>query len=146
MVALCAGGKMKTLIILLALAVVALAWLKHENSKLSRSFNRANDVATDQKRTVDMLKDQLITAQRLSADNDRAQVKLRQKLDTAAKRAQRREQTITRLLNENEDLRRWYATELPDVVRGLHRRAPCASAGRCAERLPEGESVPDAGE
>ena len=137
---------MKMLAILLIVAGAALAWLKHDNSKLTRSFVRANTVASDQKRTINMLKDQLLTAQRLSADNDRAQVKLRQKLNSAARRAQRREQTITRLLNENEDLRRWYSADLPDAVRSLHRRAPCASAGHCAERLPEGQSVPDAGQ
>ncbi|MBE0395178.1 LysB family phage lysis regulatory protein [Citrobacter amalonaticus] len=136
---------MKTLIVLLILAVVALAWLKHENSTLSKSFAKANTVATDQKRTIGMLKDQLLTAQRLGADNDRAQVELRQKLAVAGQKALRRERTITRLLNENEELRRWYDTELPAAVRSLHTRAPCASAGRCAERLPEGEPVPDAG-
>lgn len=136
---------MKTLMVLLILAVAVLAWLKHENGKLSRSFGRANEVATDQKRTIGMLKDQLLTAQRLGADNDRAQVALRDKLTAAGRRAARRERTITRLLNENEELRHWYDTELPAAVRGLHARAPCASAGRCAERLPEGEPVPDAG-
>ncbi|MGU3447596.1 Rz-like lysis system protein LysB [Enterobacteriaceae bacterium C34A] len=136
---------MKILIVLLVLAVVALAWLKHENSTLSKSFTKANTVATDQKRTIGMLKDQLLTAQRLGADNDRAQVELRQKLAVAGQKALRRERTITRLLNENEALRHWYDTELPAAVRSLHARPPCASAGRCAERLPEGESVPDAG-
>ncbi|HGD3632304.1 TPA: hypothetical protein ACI4FC_001311 [Enterobacter hormaechei] len=48
---------MKMLIILLIVAGAALAWLKHENSKLTRSFSRANTVASDQKRTINMLKD-----------------------------------------------------------------------------------------
>ncbi|MCS2163247.1 Rz-like lysis system protein LysB [Scandinavium sp. H11S7] len=137
---------MKTLMILLVIAGLALVWLKHENSKLSRTFTRANDVASDQKRTITMLKNQLLTAQRLSADNDRAQVQLRQKLAAAGTRAARRERTITRLLNENEDLRRWYSAELPAAVRSLHRRAPCIAAGRCAERLPESQPVSDAGQ
>lgn len=137
---------MKTLIVLLILAVAALPWLKHQNSTLSRSFAKANEVAIDQKRTIGMLKNQLFTAQRLGADNDRAQVALRDKLTATGRRAARRERMITRLLNENEELRRWYDSELPAAVRSLHTRAPCVSAGRCAERLPEGESVPDAGQ
>lgn len=59
--------------------------------------------------------------------------------------ADRREQTITRLLNENEELRRWYRADLPDAVRRLHTRAACASAGHCLQRLPESEPLPDAG-
>ncbi|KJW99621.1 hypothetical protein RZ87_09835 [Enterobacter roggenkampii] len=38
-----------------------------------------------------------------------------------------------------------YSAELPDVVRRLHTRAACASAGHCLQRLPEGELLPDAG-
>ncbi|EPK7408242.1 Rz-like lysis system protein LysB [Klebsiella aerogenes] len=137
---------MKTLMVLLILAIMALAWLRHENSTLSKSFSKANTVASDQKRTIGMLQNQLLTAQRLSDDNDRAQVELRQKLSAAGRRAARRERTITRLLNENEALRNWYNAELPAAVRSLHTRAAYLSAGGCAERLPEGQSVPDAGE
>ena len=38
-----------------------------------------------------------------------------------------------------------YSAELPDVVRRLHTRAGCASAGHCLQRLPESELLPDAG-
>ncbi len=38
-----------------------------------------------------------------------------------------------------------YSDELPDVVRRLHTRAGCASAGHCLQCLPEGELLPDAG-
>jgi LysB family phage lysis regulatory protein len=60
----------------------------------------------------------------------------------------RREQTITRLLNENDAFRRWYRADLPDAVRRLHQRAACinAAAGDCLQRLPEGQSLPDAGQ
>ena len=60
----------------------------------------------------------------------------------------RREQTITRLLNENDAFRRWYRADLPDAVRRLHQRAACtnAAAGDCVQRLPEGQPLPDAGQ
>lgn len=135
---------MKTLIALLALAVLGLLWLRHENQTLARSFEKANHVAAAQKRTIVMLENQRIVAQRLAGENERAQVSLREKLNAAGERATRREQAITRLLNENESLRRWYGAELPDAVRRLHYRAPCASAGDCIGRLPESESLPDA--
>jgi len=73
-------------------------------------------------------------------------VALREQLAKAGAEASRREQTITRLLNENDTLRRWYHAPLPDVVRRLHTRPACASAGDCGQRVPEGELVPDAGQ
>lgn len=41
---------MKTLIVLLLLALAGLVWLGRENSTLSRSFEKANHVADGQKR------------------------------------------------------------------------------------------------
>lgn len=136
---------MKTLILLLVMAVAGLLWMRHENTTLTRSFERANKVANEQKTMISMLKSQIKTASRISGQNEIAQVMLRGELIEAGARAQRREQTITRLLNENEQLRRWYSADLPDAVRRLHQRAACADAGDCLQRLPEGEPLPDAG-
>lgn len=136
---------MKTLIVLLILTVVGLLWLRHENGTLRESFDKASRVACEQKTTIGMLKNQLIVASDRADKNERAQVDLRQKLNAAGEREARREQTITRLLNENEAFRRWYSADLPDAVRRLHKRAACASAGDCLQRLPEGEPLPDAG-
>lgn len=136
---------MKIFIILFILACAGLAWMRHENGNLRTSFNKANRVATEQKNTIGMLTSQLSTAIGLADKNERAQVDLRQKLDAASEREARREQTITRLLNENEEFRRWYSADLPDAVRRLHTRKACASAGDCLQRLPEGQSLPDAG-
>ncbi|EDR8775684.1 LysB family phage lysis regulatory protein, partial [Salmonella enterica] len=46
---------MKVLITLLVLAVLGLLWLRHENGNLSRSFETANRVASEQKATIGML-------------------------------------------------------------------------------------------
>ena len=136
---------MKTLIVLLILTVVGLLWLRHENGTLRESFDKASRVASEQKTTIGMLKNQLIVAGDRADKNERAQVDLRQKLNAAGEREARREQTITRLLNENEAFRRWYSADLHDAVRRLHKRAACASAGDCLQRLSEGEPLPDAG-
>ena len=136
---------MKTLIVLLVLAVAGLLWMRHENTSLTRSFERANRVATEQKTAIGMLINQLSVSQGIARKNETAQVSLRDELLAARAMAVRREETITRLINENETLRRWYSAELPDVVRRLHTRAGCASAGHCLQRLPEGELLPDAG-
>ncbi|MEG5960774.1 Rz-like lysis system protein LysB [Enterobacter ludwigii] len=136
---------MKVMLFLLAALIAVVLWLRHENGNLTRSFERANKVAMEQKNVIGMLKNQLSVSQRIARTNETAQVSLRGELLAAGAMAVRREETITRLINENETLRRWYSAELPDVVRRLHTRAGCASAGHCLQRLPESELLPDAG-
>ncbi|EPW4201879.1 Rz-like lysis system protein LysB [Enterobacter hormaechei] len=136
---------MKVMLFLLAALIAVVLWLRHENGNLSRSFERANKVAMEQKNVIGMLKNQLSVSQRIARTNETAQVSLRGELLAAGAMAVRREETITRLMNENETLRRWYSDKLPDVVRRLHTRAGCASAGHCLQRLPESELLPDAG-
>lgn len=137
---------MKTLFILLALAVLALLWMRHENSTLQASFEKANRVASEQKTLAGMLRNQLRVATDRADKNERAQVDMRRKLDAAAQRDAEQEKTITRLLNENDEFRRWYGALLPDAVRRLHHRPACFDAGDCLQRLPESEPVPDAGQ
>ncbi|ORJ51002.1 protein lysB [Kluyvera intermedia] len=137
---------MKTLFILLALAVLALLWMRHENTMLQASFDRANRVASEQKTLAGMLKNQLRVATDRADKNELAQVDMRRKLDAAAQRDAEQEKTITRLLNENVEFRRWYGADLPDAVRRLHHRPACVDASDCLQRLPESEPVPDAGQ
>ncbi|MEO3382246.1 Rz-like lysis system protein LysB [Enterobacter soli] len=137
---------MKAMITMLVIAVLGLLWLRHENGNLRSSFDKANQVANQQKTTIGMLKNQLSVAAIRADKNERAQVALRQKLNAAEAREAQREKTIVRLLNENEDFRRWYNAVLPEPVRGLHRRAACADASDCLQRLPESQSLPDAGQ
>ncbi|ENL4126220.1 LysB family phage lysis regulatory protein [Enterobacter hormaechei] len=136
---------MKMMLFLLAALVAVVLWQRHENGNLTRSFDRPNKVATEQKNVIGMLKNQLSVSQGIARRNETAQVSLRGELIAAGAMAVRREETITRLMNENETLRRWYSAELPDIVRRLHTRAGCASAGHCLQRLPESELLPDAG-
>jgi LysB family phage lysis regulatory protein len=136
---------MKVMLFLLAALLAIVLWQRHENGNLTRSFERANRVAGEQKNVIGMLKNQLSVSQGIARRNETAQVSLRGELIAAGAMAVRREETITRLLNENEELRQWYGARLPDVVRRLHARAGCASAGHCLQRLPEGELLPDAG-
>lgn len=136
---------MKMMLFLLAALIAVVLWQRHENGNLTRSFDRTNKVATEQKNVIGMLKNQLSVSQGIARRNETAQVSLRGELIAAGAMAVRREETITRLMNENETLRSWYSSELPDVVRRLHTRAGCASAGHCLQRLPESELLPDAG-
>ena len=137
---------MIVLVVLLSLAVAGLFLAKHENASLRASLDRANNVASGQQTTITMLKNQLNVAAEQSQRKELAQVAMRDKLTTANLLAFRREQTITRLLNENDAFRRWYRDDLPDAVRRLHQRPACTDASDCPQRLPESESLPDAGQ
>ncbi|MBJ6543931.1 LysB family phage lysis regulatory protein [Enterobacter hormaechei] len=137
---------MKMMLCLLAALIAVVLLQRHENGNLIRSFERANKVAGEQKNVIGMLKNQLSVSQGIARKNETAQVTLRGELIAAGAMAVRREETITRLINENETLRRWYSAELPDVVRRLHTRTACASAGHCLQRVSESELLPDAGQ
>ncbi len=77
--------------------------------------------------------------------NERAQVVLRQQITAAGQLASRRNQTITRLLNENEALRRWYQSALPDDVVRLHTRPEFTNPGDYLRWLSESQQLPDTG-
>lgn len=129
-----------------AALVAVVLWLRHENGNLTRSFERANKVAGEQKNVIVMLKNQLSVSQRIARTNEAAQVRLGNELLSAGELAAKREETIARLMSENETLRQWSGDKLPDAVRRLHTRPGCASAARCLQRLPESEPLPDARE
>ncbi|MFL4211599.1 Rz-like lysis system protein LysB [Enterobacter mori] len=137
---------MKLMLFLLVALMAVVLWQRYENGNLMRSFERANKVAVEQKNVIGMLKNQLSVSQGIARRNETAQVSLRGELLATGAMAVRREETITRLINENETLRRWYSDKLPDVVRRLHTRAGCASASHCLQRVSEGELLPDAGQ
>lgn len=137
---------MKALCFLIAGLLASVLWLSLDNWHLSRSLESVNQVAGGQKKTIETLSKQLSASQQIARSNENAQVRLRDELLTLSEQRARRDETITRLMNENEVLRRWYSSRLPDAVRRLHIRTGCASAARCLQRLPESELLPHAGE
>ena len=136
---------MRTLLLMLAALVAMTLWYRHDNQNLSRSLTKTNQIVREQKSAINTLNQQLNVSQRLARENENAQVRLRDELAAAGETLARREVAIGKLINENEELRRWYTAQLPDAVRRLHVRAACASAAQCLPRLPEGEPLPDAG-
>ena len=136
---------MRTLLLMLAALVAMTLWYRHDNQNLSRSLTKTNQIVREQKSAINTLNQQLNVSQRLARENENAQVRLRDELAAAGETLARREVAIGKLINENEELRRWYTAQLPDAVRRLHVRTACASAAHCLPRLPEGEPLPDAG-
>ncbi|MER3383213.1 Rz-like lysis system protein LysB [Pectobacterium aroidearum] len=94
-----------------------------------------------------LVRDGVIDALQSSAiRNEQAQAELRTKLSQAGQLAAGRERTLTRLLNENADLRRWYSANLPDDVKRLHRRPAFDNPDAYLRWLSESNELPDAGQ
>ncbi|AMO80105.1 hypothetical protein M993_02720 [Obesumbacterium proteus ATCC 12841] len=136
---------MKTLIILLVVAVVGLWWLKRENRELGQALSDATQTITTQKNNLATLNNQLSVVRDNAERSERAQVVLRQQLSHAQQLATGKDQKITRLLNENKALRDWYQSALPDDIARLHTRPAFDTPDAYLRWLSEGDELPDTG-
>ena len=136
---------MKTLIILLIVAVVGLWWLKHENRELGQALSAATQTLGTQKNDLATLKNQLNVVRDNANRSERAQVELRQQLGHAQQLANGKDQKITRLLNENKALRDWYQSALPDDIARLHTRPAFDTPDAYLRWLSEGGELSDTG-
>ncbi|TBM15320.1 LysB family phage lysis regulatory protein [Hafnia alvei] len=136
---------MKTLIILLIVAVVGLLWLKRENRELGQALSDATQTITTQKNNLATLNNQLNVVRDNANRSERAQVVLRQQLSHAQQLATGKDQKITRLLNENKALRDWYQSALPDDIARLHTRPAFDTPDAYLRWLSEGDELPDTG-
>lgn len=136
---------MKTLIILLIVAVVGLLWLKRENGELGQALSDATQTITTQKNNLATLQNQLNVVRDNANRSERAQVVLRQQLGDAQQLATDKDKKITRLLNENKPLRDWYQSALPDGIARLHTRPAFDTPDAYLRWLSEGGELPDTG-
>ncbi|AJI96223.1 phage lysis regulatory, LysB family protein [Yersinia ruckeri] len=134
---------MKTLFVLLLLAAIGLWWMSRENSELSHGLSTANQTIATQKKDLSTVRNQLNALAESAKRNELAQVALRQQLVAAQQLDQHRNQRITRLLNENETLRRWYQSLLPDDITRLHTRPGFDNPADYLRWLSEGDKLPD---
>ncbi|MFP9470049.1 Rz-like lysis system protein LysB [Pectobacterium brasiliense] len=127
---------------MLAVLVITKWQLSRAENSLSQqaiTLSQQKDALLSQSATIGTLQD---NARR----NEQAQAELRTKLSQAGQLAAGRERTLTRLLNENADLRRWYSANLPDDVKRLHRRPTFDSPDAYLRWLSESNELPDTGQ
>jgi LysB family phage lysis regulatory protein len=136
---------MKTLIILLIVAVAGLWWLTRENRELGQALSAATQTIGMQKNNLSTLNNQLNVVRDNANRSERAQVVLRQQLSHAQQLATGKDQKITRLLNENKALRDWYQSALPDDIARLHTRPAFDTPDAYLRWLSEGDELPDTG-
>lgn len=136
---------MKTLIILLMVAMVGLWWLTRENRELGQALSDATQTIGTQKNNLSTLNNQLNVVRDNASRSERAQVELRQQLSHAQQLATGKDQKITRLLNENKALRDWYQSALPDDIARMHTRPAFDTADAYLRWMSEGGELPDTG-
>ncbi|QRN39339.1 Rz-like lysis system protein LysB [Pectobacterium carotovorum] len=127
---------------LLAVLVITKWQLSHAEKTLSQqaiTLSQQKDTLLAQSAAIGTLQD---NTQR----NEQAQAELRTKLSQAAQLAAGRERTLTRLLNENADLRRWYSTNLPDDLKRLHTRPAFDNPDAYLRWLSESNELSDTGQ
>lgn len=88
---------------------------------------------------------QLITLALTANANNQAQARLRQQVASADQLLAQRNSQLKRLYRENETLRRWADTPLPDDIIRLRQRPALTGAADYRQWLSEGHSVPVSG-
>ncbi|PHZ22628.1 Rz-like lysis system protein LysB [Yersinia massiliensis] len=88
---------------------------------------------------------QLITLALTANANNQAQARLRQQVASADQLLAQRNSQLKRLYRENETLRRWADTPLPNDIIRLRRRPALTGAADYRQWLSEGHSLPVSG-
>ncbi|AOR59301.1 P2 LysB [Pectobacterium parmentieri] len=136
----------RVILVVAALFIVLLFVTKRQLSDAKKLINEQSETLVKQSLEL-LVRDGVIDALQSSAiRNEQAQAELRKKLSQAGQLAASRDKKITRLLNENADLRRWYGTALPDDIKRLHRRPTFGNPDAYLRWLSESGELPDTGQ
>ncbi|MEA9389557.1 Rz-like lysis system protein LysB [Acerihabitans sp. TG2] len=137
---------MRLMMVLLLAAAVAIAGLLWYTATLNDNLEQQTRINGTLSVGIESRDTAIARLQHEALDLAKAELSLRQSLTAAGRLAQNREQRIQGLLNENQTLRDWYDTALPDAAVRLHLRPTFASAADYLRWLSESEPLPDAGQ
>ncbi len=134
------------ILILLLLATCVLAGLQtwriggltDEAEQAQRIIGTLSAGIESRDNVINRLNDDAVT-------RERQEQSLRTQLARASQEARDREVHLQRLLNENQEMRDWYATPLPDGIGRMHARPAFASAADYLHWLSGGNQLPDTG-
>ena len=134
------------ILILLLLAACVLAGLQtwriggltDEAEQAQRIIGTLSAGIESRDNVINRLNDDAVT-------RERQEQSLRTQLARAGQQARDREVHIQRLLNENQEMRDWYAAILPDGISRMHARPAFASAADYLRWLSGGDELPDTG-
>ncbi|CNF69634.1 putative regulatory protein [Yersinia enterocolitica] len=128
------------------LAWTVAAVLLLANGVQTYRLSEARQVVIDRQNTETIRKSGQLIALALTANaNNQAQAQLRQQVASADQLLAQRNSQIKRLYRENETLRRWADTPLPDDIIRLRQRPAFTGAADYRQWLSEGHSLPVSG-
>lgn len=136
--------KFMALVIACLLCIVAVN--KWQLSRTEHTVSQQGIALSQQKDTLLAQSAAIGTLQSHARRNEQVQIELRTKLSQAGQLAASRDNTITRLLNENADLRRWYGTALPDDIKRLLHRPAFDGPDAYLRWMSESNQLPDTGQ
>ncbi|MEA9393489.1 Rz-like lysis system protein LysB [Acerihabitans sp. TG2] len=137
---------MRLMMVLLLAAAIAIAGLLWYAATLNDDLAQQTRINGTLAAGIESRDTAIARLQHEALDQAQAELALRQSLTAAGRLAQNREQRIQGLLNENQTLRNWYDTALPDAAIRLHQRPAFASAADYLRWLSESEPLPNAGQ
>jgi len=134
------------IVIILLLAALALAGLQTwrisglhtEAVQAQKIIGTLSAGIESRDNAINRLNDEAVT-------RERQEQALRTQLSRAGQLARVREIHLQRLLNENQEMRDWYAAPLPDGIGRMHQRPAFASAADYLRWLSGGNELPDTG-
>ena len=128
------------------LAIVAgcLIWQRLTINRTTTELTHTVEQLKAANNTADVLRLQLHTAVNEAAANDQAQASLRNDLSATADLLAARTRTIERLKHENQKLRDWADTPLPDDIVRLRDRPALTGATAYRDWLSSSNSLPTA--
>jgi LysB family phage lysis regulatory protein len=131
--------------ILIAVWVVMLIYIGVQSWRLSNALKlleaKRTEIALNEKKLMQK-NSQLIALSILTQTNSRAQTQLYAAAEQNGRLLRDRQRTIEELKRENEDLRRWADTPLPDPVVRLRQRPALAGGESYREWLSQSHPLP----
>jgi len=137
---------MRVAMALLVLALLALAGAGGYGHKLSDDLQSANKIIGTLSAGIESRDAAIARLQHESAEREKSELALRASLNHAGAVALTREAKIQRLINENETLRHWVNTALPDAAIRLQERPAFANANDYLRWVSEGNKLPLSGQ
>ena len=132
----------RLLLVVLALLLAALGWQSWRLNNASHTIETQGVALKSKTQELTKKNGQLIGLSILIETNNREQARLYADAEQTSALLRQRQHRIEELKRENEDLRRWADTHLPDDIIRLRERPALAGGAAYREWLSRSDAVP----